>query len=198
MCQLGFHFLIQTSGMFTVARCTRAAVWIRATGLADFASEVEDPPWTALGTLPNPVVTAGGNRLSLGMECCWTHSLACSQVTELDHRTSAVSVRRETQGTSKPAHGGGGGGGGVDAVCAAILRTDIGVLSAFLDLCCQTRSGAILRAHTAAGSMAGRISAGYRDSRATTCRQARQIYVWPRGGTVRGEAAVQHEWKEVD
>jgi hypothetical protein len=112
----------------------------------------------------------------------------------LGHKAFAARVRLETQGTSRTAHGAGGGGAG----CAGNLRTDTGAPSAVLVLYCQILNVVKSTAHNAAGSMEGRIVAGYRDSRVTTCRLAPQIYVWRRGSTGRGEAAVQHGWKEVD
>jgi hypothetical protein len=170
----GFHFPIQTRGMLTVARCTLAVVWTQVMG--SFAvSGVEVRSWEALDTLPSPrellqslVVIGSGTLLIRGMECCSTHSLACSQVTDSGRRTFAVRARSEKQGTNTTAHGGG------DAVYAEAPRRDTGARLASLVLDCRIPSGdilseEILKVHTAAGSMVDLTVVGCTDLRVAAC-----------------------------
>lgn len=98
--------------MLTVARCTRAVGWTLVTGLREFVSGVEEQSWEGLDTVPIPrellqtlVANAGESLLSRGMECCLTHSLACSQATEVGRRVVAVRARLVKQGTSTVAAG---------------------------------------------------------------------------------------------
>jgi hypothetical protein len=185
--------------MLTVARCTRAAVWTQVTGLAATVSEAQGQSWEPRGTLPSLmeplqslVVTADETLLIPGMECCSTHNLACSQVTELGHRFVAVRAQLVTQGTSTIVRDGDGAGYAVNP------RTNSVALLTSLALCCQTRIEAILKVHTAEGNMADLIGVECTDLQAVAFLLERRIYVQLMADTVRAVAGVLSGWKEVD
>jgi hypothetical protein len=186
--------------MLTVARCTRAAVWTRVTGWGETVCGAGAQSKQAQDTLPNPreqprslVVIAGGSLSIPGMEYCLKHSLECSQVTGLGHKTFAARVRLGMQGTSMIDHDEDG------AVCGGSLHTGSVALLASVDLCCRVRCEEILRDRTVGESMAGLSGAGYRDLQVITCPRARPICVGlVAADTGRVVAEVPSELREVD
>jgi hypothetical protein len=184
--------------MLTVARCTQAAVWTQVMGLDATVSGAGDQSWKALGTLPSPREplqsrdAIGDESLpSLGMECCSTHNLACSQVTGLGHKIFAARVRRETQGTNMTVHG----GGSVDG--AEVPRMGTAAPLTSLALCYQTLIVEILKDHTVEVSTADLSEAGYKGSKVVVFRLVQLIYVRLMAGNARVVVGVLNELKEV-
>jgi hypothetical protein len=167
--------------MLTVARCTRAAVWTQVTVWAETVCGAEDQSKKAQRTLPNPreplqsLVVIADEILSIpGMEYCLKHSLECSPVMGLGHKTFAARARLGMQGTSMIVHDAG------DAVCVGSLHTGSVALLASADLCCRARFEGIWRGRIAGESMADLSGVGYKDLQAITCRRVPTIYVGPR------------------
>lgn len=142
--------------MLTVARCTRAAVWNQVTGLLASVSGVQARLWTAPSTLPRAMarlwilaVSVGESLRNLGMECCLTHSLACSQVTAAGRMFFAAKALQEMQGMSMAARGASNAG------YAEVRHKSSAARPGVWDLCCRILNGEKWRARTAVGSKAG-------------------------------------------
>lgn len=185
--------------MLTVAHCTQAAVWTQVTGLDATVSGLEGQSWKALGTLPNPSelrqsrdVIGHGILPSLGMECCSTHSWACSQVTGLGHKTSAARVRLETQGMNRTVHGGGSVEG------AEVPRMDTAAPSTVLAICCQIRIVEILKDHTVAVNTADLSEVGCMGSKVVVFQQVPLTCVRLMADIAHVVAEVPNESTEAD
>lgn len=121
------------------------------------------------------------------------HNWACSWATEVGDRLFvAARVPLEMQGTRRTARDGEHG------ELVEILRTSSVARSASWAAWCQTRSGAILTGHIAAGSRAGRSGVAYMGWKVGVFPQEQQRAwgEWSAGdGLV--VAAGLAEWKEV-
>lgn len=199
----------------SVARCTLAEVLILGGASPELAFGVQAQSWEARDTVPNPmellrilVVNAGGSLLSRGMECYWTHSLACSQVTAAEHMIFAVKALRAKQGTNMAARdvdvdvavavavaGGGDVDVDVDAVVVVVVvggggesrRMGNAAQPASAVPGCQSQSEARLKVHTAGGNKVDQTEGAYREwNAAGACRRALPVWVGSDHGVVGG------------